>query len=79
MKLAESRPERDLQDSLAEIYSILITLDELERAYLKDCIDEANYTEICDRSLKHYKAILSDDAVARAFVDLETFKSTWDV
>jgi ESCRT-I complex subunit VPS28 len=29
--------------------------------------------------LKQYKAILADDAVAREFVDLETFKREWDV
>lgn len=79
VKLAETRAERDLQDSLAEVFSIIITLDELEKAYLKDAISEADYTEICDRLLKQYKAILTDEAVAREFVDLETFKNEWDV
>ncbi len=79
MKLAETRAERDLQDSLAEVFSIIITLDELEKAYLKDAISEADYTEICDRLLKQYKAILTDEAVSREFVDLETFKNEWDV
>lgn len=79
VKLAESRAERDLQDSLAEVFSIIITLDELEKAYLKDAVSENDYTEICDRLLKQYKAILTDEAVAREFVDLETFKSEWDV
>jgi ESCRT-I complex subunit VPS28 len=54
-------------------------LDELEKAYLKDAITEADYTEICGRLLNQYKAILTDDGVSRAFVDLETFKSAWDV
>lgn len=79
MKLADTRAERDLQDSLAEIFSIIITLDELEKAFLKDAIPEAEYTEICERSLKQYKSILADDAVARAFVGLEEFKAEWDV
>ncbi|KAH8793221.1 vacuolar protein sorting-associated [Hyaloscypha finlandica] len=79
VKLAETRAERDLQDSLAEVFSIIITLDELEKAYLKDAIPEADYTEICDRLLKQYKAILTDEAVSREFVDLETFKNEWDM
>ena len=79
VKLAETRAERDLQDSLAEVFSIIITLDELEKAYLKDAIPESDYTEICDRLLKQYKAILTDEAVTREFVDLETFKNEWDV
>jgi ESCRT-I complex subunit VPS28 len=79
VKLAETRAERDLQDSLAEVFSIIITLDELEKAYLKDAIPESDYTEICDRLLKQYKAILTDEAVAKEYVDLETFKNEWDV
>jgi ESCRT-I complex subunit VPS28 len=54
-------------------------LDELERAFLKDAISEGDYTEICDRLLKQYKALLADEAVSREFKDLETFKAEWDV
>lgn len=79
VKLAETRAERDLQDSLAEVFSIIITLDELEKAFLKDAIPEGDYTEICDRLLKQYKALLADEAVSREFKDLETFKAEWDV
>lgn len=79
MKLSGTRAERDLQDSLAEVFSIIITIDELEKAFLKDAILESDYTEICDRLLKQYKAILTDEVVAKEFVDLETFKSEWDV
>lgn len=79
MKLADTRAERDLQDSLAEIFSILVTLDELEKAFLKDAIPEADYTEICERSLKQYKSILADDTVMNAFVGIEEFKAEWDV
>lgn len=68
-----------MQDSLAEVFSIIITLDELEKAYLKDAIQETDYTEICDRLLKQYKAILADEVVAAEFVDIETFKAEWDV
>lgn len=79
VKLATTRAERDLFDSLAEVFSIIITLDELEKAFLKDAIAESDYTETCDRLLKQYKAILTDDAVAKEFVDLETFKTQWEL
>jgi ESCRT-I complex subunit VPS28 len=79
VKLTETRAERDLQDSLAEVFSIIVTLDALEKAYLKDAVPEAEYTELCDRLLKQYKAILADEAVAKEFRDLESFKSEWDV
>ncbi|KAK0618398.1 vacuolar protein sorting-associated [Bombardia bombarda] len=79
VKLADTRAERDLQDSLAEIFSIIVTLDELEKAFLKDAIPEADYTEICERSLKQYKSLVADDTVAKAFVGLEEFKAEWDL
>ncbi|KAL1963904.1 hypothetical protein VTN77DRAFT_7710 [Rasamsonia byssochlamydoides] len=77
VKLASSSAERDLYESLAEIYSIIITLDGLEKAYIRDAISESEYTETCARLLKQYKSTLSDESVAREFVDLETFKRTW--
>lgn len=64
---------------MAEIYSIIVTLDGLEKAYIKDAVTEAEYTETCTRLLKQYKSSLGDDTVAREFVDLETFKRTWEV
>lgn len=79
VKLAETRAERDLQDSLAEIFSIIVTIDELEKAFLKDAIPEADYTEICERALKQYKSLVADERVAKAFVGLEEFKAEWDV
>ncbi|KAK3168379.1 hypothetical protein OEA41_004826 [Lepraria neglecta] len=79
VKLSGTAAERDLYDSLAEIYSIIITLDGLEKAYIKDSIPEAEYTEICSRLLKQYKSNLNDETVAREFVDLETFKCEWDI
>jgi ESCRT-I complex subunit VPS28 len=79
VKLVSSSGERDLYESLAEIYSIIVTLDGLEKAYIKDVVTEAEYTETCTRLLKQYKSSLGDDSVSREFVDLETFKRTWGV
>ncbi|KAL8951271.1 MAG: hypothetical protein Q9222_002750 [Ikaeria aurantiellina] len=79
VKLSTTAAERDLYDSLAEIYSIIITLDGLEKAYIRDSIPESEYTELCGRLLNQYKSILKDDTVSRDFVDLDTFKRTWNI
>jgi len=79
VKLANNNAERDLYESLAEIYSIIITLDALEKAYLKDSIPESDYTDTCSRLLKQYKSNLADENVSRAFVDLDSFKAEWNV
>lgn len=79
MKLTNSATERDLVDSLAEIYSIIRTLDGLEKAYIKDALPENEYSEMCSKLLKQYKSILNDENVSREFVDLDTFCRKWDV
>ncbi|KAM0258491.1 hypothetical protein ACHAQJ_003830 [Trichoderma viride] len=79
VKLTGTRAERDLQDSLGELFSIIVTLDELEKAFLKDAIPEAEYTDICERSLRQYKALLADETIANEFKDLEEFKAKWEV
>ncbi|MCJ1309640.1 Vacuolar protein-sorting-associated protein 28 [Agyrium rufum] len=79
VKLSTNPSSRDLYDSLAEIYGIIITLDALEKAYIKDSVNDADYTDICNRLLKQYKNNLTDETVAKEFVDLETFKREWDI
>ena len=79
VKLADSTAERDLVDSLAEIYSIIRTLYGLEKAYITDAVTEAEYTETCSKLLKQYKGILNDETVAKEFVDLDTFCREWEV
>ncbi|GAB7356057.1 hypothetical protein MBLNU459_g6674t1 [Dothideomycetes sp. NU459] len=79
VKLTSNAAERELYDSLAEIYSIIITLDALEKAYLKDSVSESEYTETCSRLLKQYKSNLADDSVSRAFDSLDAFKAEWNL
>lgn len=79
VKLADTPAERDLYESLAELYSIIITLDALEKAYLRDSIKESEYTETCDRLLRQYKSTLAAESVQAAFGDLESFKAEWNV
>lgn len=71
--------ERDLVDSLAEIFSIIRTLDGLERAYIKDAVTESEYTEMCTKLLKQYRSILNEENVAKEFESLEDFVREWDV
>lgn len=79
IKLANSTAEWDLHESLAEVYSIIVTLDGLEKAYIKDAITEADYSRTCARLLKQYNSNLSNEEVLRHFVDLDTFTRTWNV
>jgi ESCRT-I complex subunit VPS28 len=79
VKLSSTPQERDLIDSLAEIYSIIRTLDGLEKAYIKDALPESEYADLCNKLLKQYRSILQDETVAREFGNLDTFCETWEV
>ena len=79
VKLPSNASERDLVDSLAEIYSIVITLDALEKAFNKDSVGDAEYTELCNRLLRQYKSNLADARIAREFDSLEAFQARWGV
>lgn len=79
VKLADSAAERDLIDSLAEIYSIIRTLDGLEKAYIKDALPETEYSEMCSKLLKQYRSILNDETISREFGDLDRFCREWNV
>jgi ESCRT-I complex subunit VPS28 len=71
--------EREHYENLAELYSIIVTLEALEKAYLRDSIQESEYTETCDRLLRQYKSNLATESVQAAFGDLESFKAEWNV
>jgi ESCRT-I complex subunit VPS28 len=79
LKAFSSPSERDLIDSLAELYSIIRTLDGLERAYQKDALSEAEYNEMCGKMLKQYRSLLSDDRVSERFGNLDAFMQEWEV
>lgn len=79
VKVTSTSSERDLLDSLAELYSIIRTLDGLERAYQKDALSEAEYNEMCSKMLKQYNSILGDANVSKEFGELEDFMRKWQV
>ncbi|KAL7275233.1 Vacuolar protein-sorting-associated protein 28 [Rhizina undulata] len=79
VKLSTTAQQRELNESLAEIYSIVVALDFLEKAYIKDSINQEEYTPACLRLLGQYRTLLKNPGVSAAFVDLETFKRAYDI
>lgn len=92
MKLHNGTPaQRRVWDDLATIYSIIVSLEFVEKAYVRDTITQAQsdpvlynmpnnrYTQKCSNLLTQYKAILKDAEVQERFVDLETFQKDYNV
>lgn len=65
--------QRETIDALSEIYSIIIALDHVEKAYLKDSIDATQYTNSVNKLMAQYKTYLNDEKVREQFQDLATF------
>lgn len=66
-------------ETLSEIYSIIIALDHVEKAYLKDSIDTNQYTSTVNKLLAQYKTYLSDDKVRDEFKDLDHFVKKYNI
>jgi ESCRT-I complex subunit VPS28 len=54
--------ERDAYDTLAAIYGILVSLEFLERAYVRDAVSLQDYDAACLRLLSQYRAGLASFA-----------------
>lgn len=53
--------ERELIESVSEIYSIVITIDQIEKLYIKDVIgDEQEYTNLINKLLVQYNALIAN-------------------
>ena len=71
--------ERETKQILSEIYSVIIALDLIEKAYLKDSITNTQYTNSANKLLAQYKTYLGNEDVRKEFVDLEHFKTKYDI
>ncbi|KAF8308346.1 VPS28-domain-containing protein [Clavulina sp. PMI_390] len=63
-RLYQTNSEREKYESLATLYGIVVALDYVERAYVRDAISAAQYSPACSRLLSQYKTMLklvSDD------------------
>lgn len=55
VKLFRNAREREKYDNMADLYAIINTLQQLEKAYIRDCITPQEYTAACSKYLVQYK------------------------
>lgn len=58
VRLYSSARQREDIENKAELYSIIKTLQELEKAYIKDAVPSDIYTSQCSKLLVQYKSAL---------------------
>ncbi|KAF8652595.1 hypothetical protein AX16_004316 [Volvariella volvacea WC 439] len=58
VRLYHNNAEREKYNLLATLFGIIVTLDYLERAYVRDSVTAAEYSPACTRLLSQYKTML---------------------
>lgn len=74
--------QREVYESLAELYSIITVLDFIEKSYVKDTLNkdgQDQYTPTVLRLLAQYNTILKNPEVTKEFVSLDHFKQTYNL
>ncbi|QPG77107.1 hypothetical protein FOA43_004510 [Brettanomyces nanus] len=79
--LFETHNEREKGESIAELYSIIVGVNELEKSYTKDEFvdNEEYYTNTMVRLIKQFYLILENDEVKQEYGDLQTFAKRFNL
>lgn len=56
LKLYNNTKEREKFDNQADLYAVINTLQNLEKAYIRDCVTPKEYTAACSKLLVQYKS-----------------------
>ena len=79
--LFETHSERERCDSIAELYSIIVAINILEKGYIRDeFVDkEEYYTNTTMRFIKQFYLILENDDVKREFENIDSFVTKYQL
>ena len=55
VRLFSGPTDREMYDNMGEVYAIVMSLQALEKAFMKDCITNEQYTSRCSKLLGQYK------------------------
>ncbi|WOO79348.1 Vacuolar protein sorting-associated protein 28 [Vanrija pseudolonga] len=58
VRLYTTNAERERTENLATLYSIIVSLEYLERAYVRDSVSSKEYAPACTRLLAQYKSLM---------------------
>jgi len=57
IKLYENRKDREYHDNMAELFAIIVSVERLEKAYVKDLVKAEDYTKACQVMIAKFKTI----------------------
>ncbi|TPX35786.1 hypothetical protein SmJEL517_g01919 [Synchytrium microbalum] len=59
VRLYGNSKEREMYENMADLYSIIVTVEHLERAYVRGSIEAERYTEACLKLIAQFKTALN--------------------
>ena len=74
IRLYRTAREREHYDNMADLYSVINTLNCLEKAYIKDSITSKEYTATCSKLLVQFN-VAFNQVKSDEFPTIETFMS----
>lgn len=77
IELATDRTKRAHYDSLADHYSLIIALQHIETAYVRDAISADDYTRQCQKLLAQYKT--HSESLMELVPSIEQFMQDYDM
>ncbi len=55
VRLYKTSSEREKWETLADLYAIFVTVEHLEKAYIRDAVKPSDYTDACTRLIAQFK------------------------
>jgi len=77
VELYETMTEREKYDNFADLYSIIMATDYLEKAYAGDAITRQEYTKECNKLIAQFK--MAEKAALEENTTTEDFMKLWEM
>eukprot|EP00565_Helicotheca_tamesis_P004249 CAMPEP_0185741158 /NCGR_PEP_ID=MMETSP1171-20130828/38805_1 /TAXON_ID=374046 /ORGANISM="Helicotheca tamensis, Strain CCMP826" /LENGTH=213 /DNA_ID=CAMNT_0028413111 /DNA_START=643 /DNA_END=1284 /DNA_ORIENTATION=- len=77
IELFESMKEREAYENLADLYTVIVATEHLERAYARDAITQKEYTTECNKLISQFR--LAEKAALGSSMTTETFMQLYQM
>ncbi|CAG8575046.1 9979_t:CDS:2 [Funneliformis caledonium] len=71
VRLYTNNKDREKYENLADLYAIIVTMEHLEKAYVRDSVTASEYTQACAQLIAQYRTALN--LVCDSITDVEKF------
>lgn len=68
-----------VQENLADVYSLIICIDHVERAFKRDTVSADEYTEVMTRLLSRYAKLIQNTDIESSFQNIDSFVTHYRV